>query len=141
MIDQITVFLENEKGRLAALCKAMADASVDMKALTIADTSDYGVVRIICDKPEVAQNALAEAGFRATIAKVMAVAVKDEPGGLSGLLEVLDHADMNIEYGYCFNSANGTAVDILKIRNAERAAVVISEAGFKVMQPEDLYSE
>lgn len=141
MIDQITVFLENEKGRLASLCRAMADAGINMHALTVADSSDYGVARIICDNPEKALSALSEAGYRANITKVSAIAVDNRPGGLAGLLEVLDQSDINIEYGYCFTAKGDKAVDILKIRNPDRAAVVLSEAGYKVLYPEDVYSE
>lgn len=141
MIDQITVFLENEKGRLASLCKTLADANINMHALTIADSSDYGVARIICDNPQKALQTLGDAGYRVNITKVSAIAIYNNPGGLAGLLEVLDNSDINIEYGYCFTSNNNKAVDILKIRNPERASVVLSEAGYSVLYPEDVYSE
>ena len=96
MIKQVTVFLENTKGRLAALTRALADANVNMEALTIAETSDYGLVRIICDKPDEAVAALDGAGFRAITTEVIAVVVPNRPGGLADLLEKLD-ALKNIE--------------------------------------------
>ena len=143
MIDQITVFLENEKGRLNALCRTLADADVNMSALTIADTTDYGVVRIICDDPTKALDVLNAAEYRAVATKVSAIAVPNESGGLARLLETLDELKLNIEYGYCFSVAGETAVDVLKIRGAEQAdeaAKAIEAAGFKLLSQADLAS-
>ena len=141
MIDQITVFLENSEGRLAALCRTLADASVDMSALTIADTTDYGVVRIICDEPARALEVLNDANYRAVATKVSAIQVPNRPGGLAELLETLESLKLNIEYGYCFSLNGETAVDVLKIRGEAQAAdavKVIEEAGFKLLSQEDL---
>ena len=141
MIDQITVFLENSKGRLLSLCRTIADAGVSMSALTIADTTDYGVVRIICDKHEEAIKVLNDADFRAVATKVSAVQVPNRPGGLAELLEKLESLNLNIEYGYCFSINGDTAVDVLKIRGesqAADAAKALEEAGFKLLTQEDL---
>ena len=141
MIDQITVFLENSEGRLAALCRTLSDANVNMSALTIADTADYGVVRIICDDPAKALDVLAAADFRAIATKVSAIQVPNRPGGLSDLLATLASLNLNIEYGYCFSVNGETAVDVLKIRgeaNNDEAAKIIEEAGFKLLSLEDL---
>ena len=89
MIMQLTVFLENSEGRLADLCRTLANAGVNMSALTIAETSDYGIVRIICDNVFHAVDVLDEAGFRATKTKVLAVELPDRPGALAELLEAL----------------------------------------------------
>ena len=142
MIDQITVFLENSEGRLAALCRTLADANVNMMALTIADTADYGLVRIICDDPARAAEALDVADFRTVITKVAVIGVPNRPGGLAELLETLDALKLNIEYGYCFSAAGDHAVDVLKIQGAEQAAEAaqaLQEAGFKILQQEDLF--
>ena len=141
MIDQITVFLENSEGRLAALCRTMADAHVDMSALTIADTTDYGVVRIICDDPARALEVLNDSNYRAVATKVSAIQVPNRPGGWAELLETLDAMKLNIEYGYCFSINGETAVDVLKIRGeaqAADAAKAIEQAGFKLVSQEDL---
>ncbi len=138
MLEQITVFLENTKGRLAKMCRCVADAGVDMYALTIADTSDYGVVRVICGDPAKAVEALDAGGYRAIITKVVGVGVPNTPGGLADLLEVLDRLDLNIEYGYCFSLKGDLAVDVLKIQGAERAVEAIAEAGFKLVELDDL---
>lgn len=133
MIEQVTVFLENSKGRLAALTRTLAHAKVNMEALTIAETIDYGLVRIICDKPAETVAALERAGFRAITTKVIAVAVPNKPGGLADLLETLDALDLNIEYGYCFSADGGRAVDVLKVADAPRAVKAIEDAGFELV--------
>ena len=103
MIQQITVFLENKSGRLSSLCAALGEAGIDMQALTIADTADYGVVRIICAEPERAAEVLRAADYRVNITRVTAIAVDNQPGGLAKLLAKLDDMNVNIEYGYCFS--------------------------------------
>ena len=133
MIDQVTVFLENQKGRLSALTRTLADAGVNMIALTIAETSDYGLVRIVCDSPAKAVEALNAAGLRALVTKVLAVAVPNRPGGLADLLDTFESLDLNIEYGYCFSSAEGTAIDVLKVRDPELASAALAKAGYTVL--------
>ena len=135
MIMQLTVFLENTEGRLAALCRTLADAGINMDALTIAETSDYGLVRIICPDPEAALAALEAGNFRATKTKVVAVEVPDRPGGLAELLQVIDDLDANVEYGYCFASDGNKAIDVLKINGSERDVAIeaLEAAGFKMI--------
>lgn len=138
MIDQITVFLENTEGRLAKMVRCVADAGVNMSALTIADTSEYGVARAICDKPAEAVAALDAGGYRAIATKVLAVAVPNRPAGLAELLDVLDGSGVNIEYGYCFSLRPDQAVDVLKVSEPVRASAVIADAGFKLLDLADL---
>ena len=140
MIDQVTVFLENSEGRLAAMCRCLADANVNMKALTIAESSDFGLVRIVCADPQDAVAALNEGDFRASTTKVSAIAVPDRAGGLADLMNVLDDMDLNIEYGYCFIMGD-SAVDVFKINgdaDAATAAFKLEESGFKVLKQADL---
>jgi len=141
MIEQITVFLENSEGRLAALCRTLADANVNMHSLVIADTTDYGVVRIICDDPARALEVLGQADYRAISTKVAAIGVPNVPGGLAKLLDKLDELGQNIEYGYCFSVNGDMAADVLKISGAEEAsaaAKAIEDAGFKLLTQDDL---
>lgn len=141
MIDQITVFLENSEGRLAALCRCLGDAGINMHALSVADTADFGIVRIIADKPQQAVEVLNGNDYRAAITQVAAIGVPNTPGGLADLLDVLDGLDLNIEYGYCFSLREGQAVDVLKIRGAEQnseAARTITEAGFQLLSQQDI---
>ena len=113
MIEQLTVFIQNEKGRLSGLCRTLADANINMHDLFIADTSDFGVVRVFCDTPQAAAKVLDEAGFRASVTKVLAVRVPNEPGGLAHLLETIESMGANIEYGYCFARGAATAAHAL----------------------------
>ena len=133
MIEQVTVFLENEKGRLLALTEALGNADVNMQALTIAETSDYGLVRIVCDKPEEACRVLEQEGFRAIVTKVLGVVVPNRPGGLAGLLQTLESLDLNIEYGYCFSAKDDEAVDVLKVADPMRATEALEQAGYTLL--------
>lgn len=142
MISQLTVFLENEKGRLAAACRAVAAAGSNMHALYVADTSDFGVARLLCDKPNATAGALREAGWRANVTPVLGVRVPNEPGGLAILLEALDELDVNVEYGYCFSAEAGYAVDVLKVSGADDASALeakLADAGFAPVDAKDVY--
>jgi hypothetical protein len=142
MVDQITVFLENEAGHLAALCRTLGDAGINMHALMLADTSEFGVVRVICDAPAKAARILEAAGYRASITKVAAIEIPNRAGGLADVLECLQQAGINVEYAYCFASANKQcAIDVVKIHEAEHDALgVLEKAGYTALQPEDLYA-
>ena len=139
MISQLTVFLANEKGRLAAACRTLADADINLAALFIADTADFGIVRIFCDRPNRAAAVLAEAGFRASITPVIAVSVADEPGALARLLGFCHEASMNVEYGYCYSSGAETAIDVLKIEG-EGAEAKLAEGGFDLVEADEIYA-
>ena len=123
-------FLENEKGRLAAATRAVADAGVNMHALYLADTEDFGVARMLCDTPNKAAEKLTLAGWRAAVTPVMAVRVPDVPGGLASLLEFLDECDVNVEYGYCMSVEGGHAIDVLKVSGDEEIERKLADAGF-----------
>ena len=139
MITQLTVFLENEKGRLAAACRAVSNAGINMHALNLADTADFGVARMLTDTPEAAAEALREAGYRAAVTPVLAVRVPNTPGGLASLLEFMDEQDANVEYGYCFSVNAETAVDVLKVDGTDDLEQKLTEAGFQPVRPEDIY--
>ena len=141
MVTQITVFLENDKGRLLALTRCLADAGIDLRALTLAEAPEYGLARIICRDPEGALETLREHDFRATASKVSAIEVPNSAGGLAGLLSALDELGLNIEYGYCFSQGEDVAVDVFKIRDAGKAAAAtfrLEEAGFRVLGQEEM---
>ena len=139
MISQLTVFLENEKGRLAAACRTVSEAGINMHALNLADTADFGVVRMLTDTPDAAAEALKAAGYRAAVTPVLAVRVPNVPGGLADLLEFMDEQEANIEYGYCFSVNEEFAVDVLKVDGDDGLELKLIEAGFKPVQPEDVY--
>lgn len=139
MIEQLTIFLENEKGRLAAACRALSDAGINMHALNLADTADFGVVRTLCDTPAAAAAALKAQGWRAAVTPVLGVRVPNVPGGLASLLEFFDEQDVNVEYGYCFSVNEDTAVDVLKVDGDTDIEQKLTAAGFQPVQPEDVY--
>jgi hypothetical protein len=139
MIEQLSVFLENKSGRLAELTRSLGDAGVNMRALMVADTEEFGVVRIICDRPREARRALESARFGVSVTEVVAVEIPDRPGGLAEVLEALGRVGMNVEYAYCFVEPSGdAAVDVLKVDD-EGATEALRAAGFRVMEPADLY--
>jgi hypothetical protein len=139
MLEQLSVFLENQPGRLAHLCRTLGDAGVNMRALMVADTQEFGVVRIICDRPQGGRAALEKAGFGVSVAGVIGVEVPDTPGALADVLEALGREGVNVEYAYCFIEPGMTgAVDVLKVDD-DRAVDVLCSAGYRVLRPEDLY--
>lgn len=140
MISQLTVFLENEKGRLAAACRAVADAGINMHSLFLADTQDFGVVRLLVDHPKQAAEALRNAGYRATITPVTAVRVPNHPGGLAELLEFMDSENVNVEYGYCFSVGEDFAIDVLKTDEDATLEEKLLSAGFAPVSPEEIYA-
>ena len=140
MIDQVSVFLENKTGRLAELCRALGNAGIDMHALMVADTEEFGVVRIICDTPNAAKDLLDSEGFSASVTSVLAVEIPDRPGGLADVLEALEAQGISVEYAYCFVEPSGAAaVDIFKV-DALGADSALAAAGCRALSPAELYS-
>lgn len=139
IIKQLSVFVENKKGRLVAITKALSKADVDISALSLADTSDFGVLRLIVDKPEEARAALKEEGVVVKITDVVAAVMEDQPGGLSGMLEVLEKAEIDVEYLYaCIGKTTGKALVVIKpsdVMGAESALVANGYNG----SPSDIY--
>jgi hypothetical protein len=138
MIDQVTVFIENEKGHLAALCRALADAGVNMSVLTVADTASYGVVRLLADEPEKAVDALVSAGYRAKLTRVFAIEIPNVPGGLAVLLEAFDEAGINLEYAYCFASDKEKAIEIFRVEDGQSVEQITKQLGYRLVEAVDL---
>jgi hypothetical protein len=140
MVEQLSVFLANEHGRLAKMCRLLGDARLNMHALVVADTADYGVARVICDRPHAASGVLERDGFAVSVTRVLAVEIPDTPGGLAGLLEALDAAGINVEYLYCFlKPDSATAVDILRVEDSEHAREVLASAGIELLHASQIY--
>ena len=140
MIEQVSVFLENSTGRLAQLTRALGDAGIDMHALMVADTEEFGVVRIICDRPQAARELLGNLGFGVSVTPVTAVEVPDRPGGLADVLEALGAGGVNVEYAYCYvKPGEDVAVDVFKVDGIS-ADGILTRAGFRVLEASDLYS-
>jgi hypothetical protein len=139
MAVQISVFLENKSGRLAEVTHALAGAEVNIRALSLAETVDYGVLRLIVDRPKEAKTALAEAGFTVTETEVIAVAMPDRPGGLAGIVDLVTRRGLNIEDLYAFVGQRGeNAVVIFRMDKAQEAIAVLQEGGAQVLSAAEL---
>ena len=134
LIKQISVFVENKQGRLADITKLLADNDIDIRALSIADTADYGILRLIVNKPEEAIKALKAAGMTVSITNVLAVAIPDVPGGFAHTISVLSDANMGVEYAYAFiTPSDGQAYVILRVDDNERAIEVLKAGGISLL--------
>lgn len=140
-VKQISVFLENKSGRLAAVAKLLGEKGVNIRALSIADTSDFGILRLIVNDPDKAYKALKEGGFTVSATDVLAVAVPDAPGGLAPALAALENAGINIEYLYAFVAQReNMAMVLFKVNDTDGATAALTKAGFNVPKPEEVYS-
>lgn len=138
-VKQISVFIENKKGKLAEATRYIADHSVNLKALSIADTQDFGILRIICDDPSQANEILMNGGYITTVTDVLAAAISDTPGSLASILEVLSQANVVVEYTYAFISAKAGAYMIFRVDDNQSAAAALAGAGIKMANQEDLF--
>ena len=140
-VEQISIFLENTSGRLAAVTRILADAGVNIRSLSLADTADFGVLRLIVDRTDQAQQVLKDNGFTVGKTDVIAVAVPDRPGGLAGILELLDGAGINVEYMYAFVHRSGdNAIMIFRFDGVDKAIHALTQAGVHVLKGQELYA-
>ena len=138
-IHQISVFLENRTGQLAEITRLLAQANVDIRAISIAETADYGLARMIVDDSHKASQILLEHGDILSMTPVWAVEVPDRPAGLSELLEVLAEAHVDVEYMYSlFTHKDGHAYMVLRVTNESKFLDVLGEKRIKIMSKEDL---
>lgn len=134
MLDQISIFLENKPGRLAAVMKVLKDAGTDLRAFTIADTTDFGIVRIIAADTDKALKALKGNDFTATANKILGVTIPDHPGELYKIIEMLQETNVNIEYSYSFMGSRPNEADIaIRTQNNEAAEQVLRAKGIKLL--------
>jgi len=141
MAKQISVFLENKAGRLSHVTRVLGEAGINIRALSIADTSDFGILRIIVNDPEKAYRILKEADFTVSETEVIAVQVPDSPGGLATVLEQMSEANLNIEYLYAFlGTAENDALVIFKVEDIEKARQTFKEKGIRFLDERQLYN-
>jgi hypothetical protein len=133
-IQQISIFLENKSGRLADVTRAISEAGINLRAISIADTADFGILRVIVDKPEAALSALAAAGYTTRTTDVLALEIMDVPGALSKVMDVFKQTGVNIEYLYAsLEKSGGKAVVIFKIEDIEHGLKIVKEHGLSVI--------
>jgi len=139
-VKQISVFLENKSGRLASVTRILAANEINIRALSIADTADFGILRIVVDNPEKASRILKENGFVATETAVIAVEVPDRPGGLAEVLAFLEKAEINIEYLYSFvEKPKKDALIMFRVDNPIKATDILQRNGVVVVESEKVY--
>ena len=138
-VKQLSIFVENRAGTLVEITRAIADANIDIRALSIADTTDYGILRLIVNDSEKAVKVMKDAGFTASVTEVIGVLIDDTPGGFSKAVETLSAAGINIEYAYAFISPTvGNAYVILRVEDNAAAENKLREAGIAVVTQEEI---
>lgn len=140
LLNQLSIFVENRPGRLAEITKMLGDAEVDIRALSIADTTDYGILRLIVDRPERAMEVLKKENMTVSLTNVIAVAIDDKPGALSSAIQVLSKEGITVEYMYAFlNPTADTACVILRVEDNQRAIQVLTDHHVALMKSEEVY--
>ena len=140
-VEQLSIFLENRPGRLAEVIAALAENSINLRALSLADTLEFGVLRLITDRPEDARKALNDKGFSAQVTDVVAVEVPDKPGGLSRILSAFADNGINVEYMYAFvgNLGQESAVVIFRLDDPDRGLTSIPADAGRIIPKSELY--
>lgn len=140
-VEQISIFIENKPGRLAEVTRVLGNAGINIRALTVADTADFGVLRLIVDKCQEAMDVLRANKFTVQKTNVLAVEVPDTPGGLADLLEKLDSKSINVEYMYAFvDHSAKDALIIFRFDNNNEAIKVLQAEGYNVLPGAKVYS-
>jgi hypothetical protein len=133
-VEQLAVFIENKPGRVSEIADLIGRAGIQIRGFSVSDTADYGIIRLVTDKPEQARSVLKEAGFTVREDEVICVELPDEPGSLGNVLRAVSDAGVNIEYVY---SLVGTAI-VLNVSDADRALHLLEGSPVKLMSQEDI---
>ena len=140
LVKQISIFLENSKGRLFSVTKILAENNINIRALSIADTTDFGILRLIVNDPDQAYKVLKENNFTVRITEVVAVEIPDTPGGLCSVLEELSEHSIAVEYMYAFlGSVSAKAMVILKIDDVEKASLILNSSKINLIHSDEVY--
>ena len=138
-VEQISIFLENKSGRLAEVTSVLSEAAINIRALYLADTADFGILRLIVNDAEKARQILKEHGFTVEKTKVVAIEVPDSPGGLSKILNTMKAEGINVEYMYAFVEKSGeNAIVIFRFDEPEKSVDTLRQAGIKILGGEEL---
>ncbi len=139
-VKQISVFAENKTGRLAEIMDMLRKESIDLKALTVADTADFGIIRLVACDPDKALAALKASGCTATVTNVIAFSVSDEPGALAQVMDMLQAVGVNIKYLYALtDKADGKAAFVVRVSDNDAALKAMTDGGIKVISHEEIY--
>jgi hypothetical protein len=140
LVRQISVFLENKSGRLAEVTRTLRDHQIDIRALYIADTTEYGILRMIVDRPEDTVRILSESGFTVNSTNVIAIAIADVPGMLDQALETLSGSGISVDYLYAYvGRASTDAVVVMRVENPDLALTKLQSANVRVLSTKEVY--
>ena len=139
-IKQISVFAQNQPGRIERIAEILAHTDINIRAITIASGEDYGIIKLLVDKPRQAADTLRDEGLSVALNDVLAAEMTDNPGGLSLLLQALAEHEINIEdaYGFVIDSGH-RAVLVVRVQNALRAAKILADGNVKLLREQELY--
>ncbi len=138
-IKQLTVFVPNQKGAMVAVTDILAKNSINLRALSIAETEDFGILRLIVNDETTAEKVLGEQGYLIKVVDVVGVKIGDQPGKLTAALDVLDKADINVEYLYAFMARTEKhAYVVLRVEDNNHAETALTDAGFKLITEADI---
>ncbi len=141
LIRQISVFIENQPGLLTEVSDILAKSNVDITALSLADTTEFGILRLIVNQPDLAMRALRDGGFIVRDTEVLAVAMDDSPGGLASILHTVKEAGVSIEYMYAFvGKRDGKAVVVMRVNALEKAAAALKNDSKTLVDARDIYN-
>ena len=139
-LKQISIFLENRAGRLAEVMKLLGDNGINIRALSLADTSDFGILRLIVNEPDKAYDILKQGGFAACETEVIAVEIIDEPGGLSSVLEILNAENINVEYLYAFvEKSKDNAIVVFRFEELDKVIEILRKGKVNILRGEYVY--
>ena len=140
-LTQLSIFLENKKGRLFEVCALLGKDKINIRALSVAESEEFGVLRLVVDKPEAAVRVLKKSGFVASLTDIVAVEVEDRPGGLAGILRVFDKANINVEYMYGFvEKFSDRAILVFRFDDPDKALRVLKQKKIKIVGKKDTVS-
>ena len=139
-VKQLSVFVENRAGRLSAITRLLGDNGINIRAMSIADTKDFGILRLIVNDSEKAMNVLKESNFAVTCTNVLAIRIPDTPGGLASAMECLYKDNISVEYMYAafITEEDNNAYLVLRVDKADAAVTALSENGYKLVSNEEL---
>ena len=141
IIKQLSIFLENKTGRVCDIAAILGENTINIRALSLADTSDFGIMRLIVDKPDDALKKLKENGFSVAITSVAAIEIPDVPGGLASVMKTIDDGGFNIEYMYAFvEKSHDNAILIMRFDDVENVVGKLREKGVKVLKEKEVLS-
>lgn len=139
-IQQISIFLDNADGRLAAVTRLIAQENINLRALSLADSHDFGILRAIAEHPEEAVETLKAAGYTTILTRVLAIEIDDRPGSMAQILTTVAEAGIAVEYTYAFVGArSGSAYMILRVNDSEKTEEILRRAGCRIVTQEDIF--